>query len=177
MSFSDSRDEIIHSKLLFIILGILLVPVVNSIDDLLMGVYRLLGLSIKSLLISSIGFHGLIIGMLTIVMVYILRNSKIEPKLHDGLFKLKTFRIGGVAFLLVILGGGIANIYNGKYLGKMDLSKVDSGGLEMTDILNLTLVQTGLRILSGILIFSIYFVITFSRRSREMHCREQVYKS
>jgi hypothetical protein len=173
MSFSDSRDEIIHFKLLFIILGILLVPVVNAIDDLLMGIYRLFGLSIKSLLISSIGFHGLIIGMLTIVLVYILRNSKIEPKLHKGLFKLKTFRIAGVVFLLVILSGVISNIYNGKYLKEMDVSKVDSGGLEMTDILNLTITQTGLRILSGILIFSIYFVITFSRRSREMHCHQQ----
>lgn len=167
----NSRDEANNSKLLLIVLGILVVPAVNSIDELIMVLHRLLALSIKSLIISSIAFHALIIGVLTIVLVRIFTNSKME-QLPQRLLTLGTLRIYGLSFFLLVIAGRIASVYNEKYLEKLDLSKVDSGGLEMADILYLTITQTGLRILSGVLVFGIYFVIVFSRRSREIHYRQ-----
>ena len=167
----DDRDKANNSKLLLIVLGILVVPAVNSIDELIMVLYQLLGLSIKSLILSSIAFHALIIGVLTLVLARIFTNSKAD-QIPERLLTLGTLRIYGLSFFLLVIAGRIAGIYNEKYLEKRDLSKLDLGGLEMADILYLTMTQTGLRILSGVLVFGIYFVIVFSRRSREIHYRQ-----
>src|SRR5687768_4472903 len=128
-----------YSSLLLVVLGILVVPAVNSIDSLIVFFHQLLGRSMRSLIISSVTFHGVIAAVLTILLVRTLTDPIIEHKLPQRLLTVAALRIYGLSFFLLIIAGRIANIYNEKYFEKLDLSEVNSGGLETAEILYLTM--------------------------------------
>jgi hypothetical protein len=164
MDIVDFKHEFKNSKILLIVLGTLLIPVINSVDSLLAGLYEISGLSIKSGLILSTSFHGLIIVFLlcTVYWTISFRNQRSgQPKVF--LSRRTLVNWGAISFLILIAGVAI-NVYIKKYYDEApDLSQIDTGGLTITAIAYLTMTQTGLMILRNVLLFTIYFVIVFKR--------------
>lgn len=164
MDLIDSK-EFRNSKLLFIVLGALLVPVVNSIDSLLAGLSKISGLSLKNLLILSISFHGLIITSLISVFYWVNSSNKHKDGEVKVLLSLKTLKIGGLISFFIFVAAAAVNLYFKVITDEVtEISQINIGNLTMSDLAYLSTAQTGLIILRNILLFTIYFLIVFRRR-------------
>jgi hypothetical protein len=164
MELLDIKDEFKNSKILLVILGTLLIPVIHSVDSLLTGLYNIFGLSIKSLLILSISFHGLIIVCLVSSLYWIFSNQKTEQaKISVSLETLKNW---GIISFSILVAGAAVSVYTKMYSDKTpDISQIDSEGLTIENLAYLSMTQTGLMTLRNVLLFIIYFVIVFRRKS------------
>ena len=163
MDLVDIKDEFKNSKILLVVLGALLIPVTHSVDSLLAGLYKIFGLSIKSVLLLSISFHGLIIVCLLCLLYWTISNQKSEQaKIFLSLRTLKWW--GMISFLIVITGAALS-VYMKLYYDKTpDISQFDKEGLTIHDLAHLSTTQSGLLTLRNVILFIIYFVIVFRRR-------------
>lgn len=165
MDIVDIKDTFKNSKILLIVLGTLLIPVINSFDSLLTGLYKIFGLSIKNLLIASISFHGLISICLIAVLYWIISS----PGQSDGqvkiIFSLRALKIWGLTSFIIIISSAAINIYFKLHGDKApDVSQINTDSFTIFDLAYLTMTQTGLLTLRNILLFTIYFVIVFRRK-------------
>lgn len=166
MYIVDIKNEFKNSKILLIVLGTLLIPVINSVDSLLAGLYKISGLSIKSVLMLSTSFHGLIIVLLLCTLYWTISFRNQKSGQSTFFISRRTLVNWGVISFLILIAGGAINVYIKKYYDEQapDLSQIDTGGLTITDIAYLTMTQTGLMILRNVLLFVIYFAIVFQRK-------------
>lgn len=165
MDIIDIKDEFKNSKILLILLGTLLIPVINSVDSLLAGLCKLSGLSIKSVLILSTSFHGVIIVLLLVTLYWTISFRNQKSGQSRFLLSRRTLVNWGVISFLILIAGGAINVYIKKYHDEApDLSQIDTGGLTITDIAYLTMTETGLMILRNVFLLTIYFVIVFQRK-------------
>ena len=164
MDFIYIKDELKNSRLLLIILGTLLVPVINSFDSLLAGLYKVFGLTIKNLLILSISFHGLIMIGLVSLLYWIISSSNEKNRQVKITLSLTTLKNWGLISFLILVAGAAVNIYfRGHGDETSDISKINTGSLTIFDLAYLTMTQTGLMIVRNILLFTIFFVIVFRK--------------
>ncbi len=164
MNIVDIKDELKNSKILLVILGTLLTPVTHSVDILLTGLFKIFGLSLKSVLILSISFHGLIIAcLLTLLYWTISKQRSGQTKI---LLSLRTLKTWGIILFAILLSGATLSVYMKLYYDKTpDISQFEKEGLTIHDLASLSMAQTGLMTLRNILLFIIYFVIVFRRKS------------
>jgi hypothetical protein len=163
MDILDVKDEFKNSKILLVILGTLLIPVTHSVDSLLTGLYKIFGLSLKSVLILSISFHGLIIAcLLTLLYWTISKQISGQRKIF---LSLRTLKSWGIISFVILLSGAALSVYMKLYYDKTpDISQFDKEGLTIHDLAYLTTTQSGLMTLRNLLLFIIYFVIVFKRK-------------
>ncbi len=164
MDLINTQDNIKNSNLLLLLAGVLLVEVINSIDYLLTGLCRVIAPSIRSLLLVSASFQAAINLVLIVVLLRIISTSKIELKWPKKPLSITTFKAFGFFAILVITAGSITNGSNKQYFDKVNVLEADPGNISGTSIAYLVLAQTGFRILSGIFLMTIYFVIAFAQK-------------
>ncbi len=164
MDLLDITDEFKNSKVLLVVLGTLLIPVIHSVDSLLVGLYKIFGLSIKSFSILSISFHGLIIVCLAVALYWTFSNQ--NPGQAKISLSSRTLKKWGIISFSILVAGAAVSVYTKVYSDKTpDISQIDSEGLTINDLAYLSITQTGLMTLRNILLFIIYFVIVFRRKS------------
>jgi hypothetical protein len=164
MDLLDIKDEFKNSKVLLVVLGTLLIPVIHSVDSLLVGLYKIFGLSFKSVSILSISFHGLIIVCLVIALYWTFSNQ------NSGQSKIslshRTLKNWGIITFSILVAGAAVRVYTEIYSDKTpDISQIDSEGLTIHELAYISMTETGLMTLRHILLFIIYFVIVFRRKS------------
>jgi hypothetical protein len=108
MDILDSKHEIKNSKVLWLILGILLIPVFNSVDSLFARLFKISGFPIFTRIVLSVGLHTIIIVGLLASLFWIIRNWNVEnPSMK--VLTLKHFRIYGLVFLAILLAGRVVS--------------------------------------------------------------------
>jgi hypothetical protein len=157
MNIIDIKEEFKNSKLLLIVLGTLFISVINSVDSLLAGLFKVLGLTIKNLLILSISFHGLIIVCLVCILFWTLSFSNDKEGGTKILLSRRTLKNFGLITFLIVIVGAVVNMYIKKNYGEtVDSSQVDS---DLTDLAYLSMTHTGLMIFRNLFLFAIYLII------------------
>lgn len=104
----ESRQ--INSRILWLLLGVFLIPTINGIGGLLNGVFKLTGLSITHRLITLIVYDSVILIGLLVVIVLFLRNGTIRYSKYFDLSS-KRMRIYGLACLVIIIAGRVTNYF------------------------------------------------------------------
>ena len=108
MNELESRQ--INSGILWLLIGVFLIPTINGIGGLLNGLLKLTGLSITHRLITLIVYDSIILIGLLVVIVLILRNgTAIYSKYFDLSFK--RIRIYGLACLVIIIAGRVTGYF------------------------------------------------------------------
>ena len=165
MEIVDIKDEFKNSKILLIILGVLFIPVINSLDSLLFGFCKMSGLSIKSILMLSILLHGIIIVFVLFILYWIISfriPESIQPKFS---LTQRTLKNWGIISFFILIAGSVINLYVKKYYDEIFyFSKIESEGLTTTEIAYLSMILSGLTLLRNVLLFTVYFVIAFKRK-------------
>jgi hypothetical protein len=158
MEILRSREETINVKLLWLILGIFLIPALNSFEGLVGGVLELIGLPILSKLFLSVGFNSLILISLLVALFWIIRDR--SPDMSVRSLTLNGFRILGVIFLATIIAGRIVNFLVLKNQShQVDLMDDDQKYAYLHDSAKWYAVQAFLSTLGEIVLFIIYFVL------------------
>lgn len=164
MEIIGIKNEFKNSKVLLVVLGTFLIPVLNSIDSLLSGLFKILGLSIKHLLIASISLHGLIIVSLMVGLYWIISSPRKSNKQAKIILSLRALKIWGLTSIILLIASAAFNIYFKLHGDKTpDVSQINDSFTPF-DLANLTMTQTGLSTLRNILLLLIYFIIVFSRK-------------
>ena len=163
MDIVHIKDEFKNSGILLVILGALLILVTHSVDSLLAGLHKIFGLSIKSVLILSIYFHGVVLACLLCLLYWTISKRKSEQA--KIFLSLRTLKSWGITLFLILLSGAALSIYMKLYYDKtLDISQFDREGLTIHDLANLATTQSGLITLRNVLLFIIYFAIVFRRK-------------
>jgi hypothetical protein len=163
MNLIDTQTEIKNSKLLFLLLGMLLILVIGAVDNLLTNAFRVAFsiLPMKPLLGVSIAFHGLILIPLTYVLVSIIKPATDEnPRVFISPKTLKTI---GISFILVLVLSTGLNLYVKTYYSQtIDLSKIQY--IDTGDLVYMTLIQSGLILTRNIILFISFFLIIYKQK-------------
>jgi hypothetical protein len=164
MDVIDTKD-VKNSATLFIIVGMLLVLLINSVDSLILRLFSVTFsvLPFIWLTIFLISFHGLIAIMLIVLLFRIVASQESERKNPTILLSLRSFRTFGLLMVAIIASSVVLNSYVKSPLDEpVDLSKVayaDPG-----DIIDLALVQNGVILLKNVILIIIFFVIVFKKK-------------
>ena len=156
MNVIQTSDEIENSAILFIILGAMLFPAINSVDTIFLEASKRVFtiLPIEAQQISSVIFHGLVLFALGILLFRLLQKTGFRTIR----ISLKTIRITGFIFALLILISTIIRFYNEAYDKEtIELSKIEY--VDIGDLAYLTLVSGGVTMLMNILLFCVFLVI------------------
>src|SRR5688572_8220147 len=102
MELFETKEEVKNLTILLIVLGMLISFVVNSVDNLIDGLFRITFplLPLKSLAITSISFRGLIFLTLVFILIRVLSSNKNQHKNQTIFLHLKTFRVIGIISIL-----------------------------------------------------------------------------
>ncbi len=164
MNQIQTSREVKNSNILFFILGVLLVPAINSLENIIFELAKSLFtlLPIKPLLIISILVHGLILISVIILLIRILQRNK-TPMLNVS---HKTLQIIGAVFALLILISSIISLYTKTNFSKeIDLPRIKD--IDMKDFAYLSLILNGLSFARNILLIATFLVIVFKREKHE----------
>lgn len=165
MELVDSKQGIKNSKLLWLMIGIFLIPTLNAFESLIGGLLKILGVTIIPRLIFSVSLDGLIVLILLSLLIWIIKKWSIENKEAAQVITLKNFRTYGLVCLLIIIVGRTTSYFVLTNLNKeIDLLdnaqrheiRDDAVYLELADAI---LIQT-----REVVIFIIYFVIVFKNK-------------
>jgi|JI10StandDraft_1071094.scaffolds.fasta_scaffold01545_13 hypothetical protein len=165
MDIFDTKEEVKNSTILLLVLGMLLSYVINSVDNILDGLFRIIFslLPLKVLTLTSISFRGLIFITLLFILFRLFSSKKLNNSERTIFLSLKAFRTIGLISILIIASSIILNLYVKTNFGEaIELSKVQD--TDITEIAYLSLVENGLVILTNVTLFIIYFVILFQKK-------------
>jgi hypothetical protein len=161
MDIIDSRPEIRNSKVLYLILGVLLIPVLNSVDSLAGGLFKMLGLSVISRFALSLAFQSAIILGLLGILVWIITNWHVEKPPKTAL-TLKRFRTYGILFLIILVAGKIVSFFVlVNFSIELELLETSQRSDILRDSAYLHAASTILSTVREIVLFAMYFVIVF----------------
>jgi hypothetical protein len=162
MNLIETGPEVKNSKLLFLLLGMLIIPVINAVDSLLTDIFRVTfsTLPLKSLLTVSITFHGLILLSLTYILIMIIRQTTVDgPRV---LVSKKTFQTVGISFIIIIVLSRVIHLLvKPEHGDTIDLSKVYYA--DTTDLAYLYLIQGGLIFLRNVIVFVTFFLAIYKQ--------------
>lgn len=163
MEFIQIRENVKNSRLLLIILVALLIPVINSVESLLVSLCIVLGLPLKSLFIFSISLQGLsILGL--IVLIVAVKAKRYQPRI---LLSLQMFRFVGLALLSIMVVAIILNYYiKVNFPRTLDLDQINTTNIDAFDLGYLYFTQSGLVMLRNVILFIAYFAIVFEKSTR-----------
>lgn len=163
MNLIDTRTEIKNSNLLFLLLGMLLIPVIGAVDNIVTNTFRVAFsiLPMKPLLGVSIAFHGLILVLLMYVLVSIIKPTTSESsRIFISTNTLKTI---GISFIVILLLSTALNLYVKTYYNQtIDLSKIQY--IDSADLVYLALIQSGLILTRNIILFFSFFLIIYKQK-------------
>ncbi len=173
MDIVDSRQEIKNSKLLWLILGILLIPVFNSVDSLVGGLFKIVGFSIMARVMLSTILQAFITLGLLAILFWIIRKWNIESPPWTVL-TLKTFKTYGFIFLIIIVTGRVISFFVLKNIdNEIELIEESERYDVLRDSTYWHLASAIFSVVREILIFSIYFVVVLKNKSTSLHYRQQ----
>lgn len=162
MNLINTREDVKNLKLIFLFLGMLLILVIGAVDNLLTNTFKVAFsiLPLKSLLVVSITFHGLILISLIYGIIAIIRSTISGiPKVSISLKALKAI---GISFILIILLSSALNLYAKTYFNQeIGLSKVY---IDSADLVYLTMVQSGLIFMRNIILFISFFLLLHKQK-------------
>lgn len=163
MEFIQIGENVKNSRLLLIIIVALLIPVINSVESLLVSLCIVLRLPLKSLFIFSISLQGLLILGL-IVLIVAVKAKRYQPGI---LLSLQTFRFVGLALLSIMVVAIILNYYiKVNFPRTLDLDQINTTNIDAFDLGYLYFTQSGLVILRNVILFIAYFAIVFEKSTR-----------
>ena len=124
----------------------------------------MLGLPLKTVVILSIIFHGLIIVFLIGILVRIIADGWSKDAKQRLVFSGRTFRIGGLFSLAIVGIGGVFNAYvETSYDMSLYVSQFTQANVR-GDLAYMSLITKGQTILRTVIFISIYFVIVLRHR-------------
>jgi hypothetical protein len=100
----------INSGILWLLLGVFLIPTINGIGGLLNGLLKLTGLSITHRLITLIIYESVILLGLFVVIVLILRNGSTKYSKYFDL-SFKRIKAYGLVCLITIIAGRVTSYF------------------------------------------------------------------
>ncbi len=166
MELIDSKDGIKNSKLVWLIAGILLMPLLNGIETLLGGVLKLLGVSVIPRLFISFSLQVIIVLSLLSLLVWIVKNWNSQKSSTSKLITLNNFRLYGFICLVVISAGRVTSYFVLTNLNK-ELELLDKSQRHdiMANLLNLQIASFAFTHTKEIIIFMIYFIIIYKNKT------------
>lgn len=164
MGLLKIKDKVKNTSVLLIISGMLLIQVINSFENLLLGISRLVFnlLPLNLLTIMSISLRGLFLITTVYILVRILTDGEQENKHKTIFISIKSFQAIGIISILIIGSSYILNLY---FLEKpIEPSMVQDNNIIGLAYLNIT--YTGIAILTNIILCMIFFSIVLIKGTR-----------
>lgn len=164
MHLIDQRKEIRNSTILFLILGTLIIPVFNSIDNLIDTTLKVLGLSIMTRLYVHTLLQSVSVIGLFALLIWVIRSWNVQTPAIT-FFTLKNLRNCGLIFLALLIVSKTVRFLLYEDTNREFNLLEESQRIEiLTTSVYWYGVVTFIKPLREILLFTIYFIILSKNR-------------
>lgn len=170
MTQEDSNRISNTYNVLWLLIGVFLFPAIRSIESLIIGFLKLLGVSNVSAVICAIIFYGLVSLGLLYILIWVVKNWTTEKGRSFLALSLKSIKKLGLIVLLMAVVGRVMSFFNLETVsGELDLMDADRI-IDMQYSMNiLFIINSIISLFRDLLLFLIFIVIIFKTGNRMRH--------